>query len=622
MAVGLAYVDQAYRAKLSAPFEQRLSGWSSSNSCRTCHPEHHASWARTFHRTMTQEATEASVLGAFDGREVTYWGVTARPVERLGKYFVEYLEGPGGRVARTIPVLRTVGSRRYQQYLTQDPQSAGENYYRIPLLWHIGESRWLHLNGAFLGHDDTPYNQHLALWNQNCIFCHNTGAVPGATNLDELVERQRGGEPVSPEWDVRYASEVSELGVACESCHGPAREHARRNRDPLRRYALHLRDQADPTVVNPARLDADLGSQVCGQCHGGRIPKEEKAIMDWLVDGHPYRPGENLEDYVDLILRDTPPPGGLPGDDLFSLRFWEDGTPRLTAYEYQGLLMSPCYAGGELSCGSCHTMHAGDIHGQITEEKRSNAACTVCHIEIGRDVPAHTRHAPQSSGSLCYECHMPRLVYGILEIHRSHRIETPDPSRDSAAARPNACTSCHLNRSPSWAAEVMREWWGDSFASPEQRRDSASVDMPDFLRQLHAGDPVQRAIAAKLAGRADTPLRPSERLSIAAHLLLGLRDEYPAVRWFARSSLLKLCEELDELPNELESAISSFDYIATPAERLAATETLRRLWNQTPKEGSRAPPEGFLLDVKWSPVGDRIDELLRLRSSKVIRIGE
>ena len=46
--------------------------WSTSDDCRSCHPDQHASWHRTFHRTMTQEASPESVVGAFDGRVVTF----------------------------------------------------------------------------------------------------------------------------------------------------------------------------------------------------------------------------------------------------------------------------------------------------------------------------------------------------------------------------------------------------------------------------------------------------------------------------------------------------------------------------------------------------------------------
>src|SRR5690606_8990524 len=46
--------------------------------CRRCHEAHFESWHRTYHRTMTQEASDAAVLGDFDGAELEYMGVIAR----------------------------------------------------------------------------------------------------------------------------------------------------------------------------------------------------------------------------------------------------------------------------------------------------------------------------------------------------------------------------------------------------------------------------------------------------------------------------------------------------------------------------------------------------------------
>src|SRR5688572_19998341 len=38
------------------PAENRGDGYVRSETCRSCHPDQHASWHRTFHRSMTQHA--------------------------------------------------------------------------------------------------------------------------------------------------------------------------------------------------------------------------------------------------------------------------------------------------------------------------------------------------------------------------------------------------------------------------------------------------------------------------------------------------------------------------------------------------------------------------------------
>ena len=54
----------------AVPGEVRDGGFVSSAACRACHPEEYRAWHRSFHRTMTQVATPASVLGSFDDVEL------------------------------------------------------------------------------------------------------------------------------------------------------------------------------------------------------------------------------------------------------------------------------------------------------------------------------------------------------------------------------------------------------------------------------------------------------------------------------------------------------------------------------------------------------------------------
>ena len=94
-------------------------------------------------------------------------------------------------------------------------------------------------------------------------------------------------------------------------------------------------------------------------------------------------------------------------------------------------------------------MHEGDPRGQIREPfagANEDHMCTQCHapLAVPAAVAAHTHHDPAGEGARCVGCHMPRIVYGVLDIHRSHRIEIPkvppnDP-HDSGygAGRPDA----------------------------------------------------------------------------------------------------------------------------------------------------------------------------------------
>jgi predicted CXXCH cytochrome family protein len=93
-----------------------------------------------------------------------------------------------------------------------------------------------------------------------------------------------------------------------------------------------------------------------------------------MSEGDPYDAGKNLLEFYRPVQRED-----KIGSFSFAARFWEDGSPRLTAYEYQGLTRSKCYRAGKpghrITCTSCHEMHGGDPRGQLTEKMKTNAAC-------------------------------------------------------------------------------------------------------------------------------------------------------------------------------------------------------------------------------------------------------
>jgi len=582
------------------PWIHRTDDFVGSQTCRTCHLDHHDSWERTYHRTMTQRVTPETIQGAFDGREVRYEGQTARVFRDGDRYFFELPDAQGRREAE---VVLAVGSRRYQQYFEREQHDEGFIFRRLPFLWHIDEQRWLHLNTVFLGPDDANWNKARARWNDNCVFCHNTGARPGETHR------------VSSGGQRQFNSEVAELGIACESCHGPGRRHAESERSPVGRYTTYAGKRSTRDIVNPAELEPQREIEVCGQCHGQRLPVDRAHLAAWLQTGPTYRSGNDLTDHVIPVVRTTPSPTEqIP--DLFKLRFWNDGTPRLSAYEYQGIAMSACHAEGTLKCGSCHTMHGGDPKGMIEPEMRGDAACTSCHTKIAQDIRSHTGHVETSSGSRCLDCHMPRIVYGILEVHRSHFIEIPDAARDAETGRPNACTLCHLDRSLLWAARESRRIWGDAFRDPLHRFDRAPLELPDATTSLLAGDAVQRVVFASAAGRPGSDLTPAEKTDMRVALAVATGDGYPSVRWTARRSLLALEREWD---TGLSSLLADWDHTAASTRTDMAYDLLDRM-------ASSAPPIEGAPSVLLLPDGsinmERILALLDLQEDRVIDIGE
>jgi len=609
-------------AKLAEPVDFSSVDYVGSAACRDCHEDRHQSWYGTFHRTMTQEAGPDSVQGRFDGRALEFQGIRVRPLREGENYYFEYTDIDSGRALNRVRIERTVGSNRYQQYLTRIDETG--TYARLHYLWHNGDQRWVHMNAVFLGPDGQDYDAQVAIWNQNCIFCHNTGMEPGLLNEDELRQRAAAGEPVNLALDTRFDSSVAELGISCESCHGPGETHVARARDFVQRQAMRLFPGRDASIFNPMR-DPVRGSQVCGQCHAQRVPAEARRIIDWMYDGPSYRPGDDLLNHVTPVRRDLRAP--VQGqEDMFRPRFWADGTPRLTAYEFQGMRMSEGHQDTDLSCMDCHTMHAGDPRGQMTDRQHGDAPCLRCHTDYADEeiIAEHSRHAPDSDGARCYSCHMPEMVYGVMDIHRGHRIESPDAVRDAAAGRPNACLNCHLGQSPRWAAEQLAEHW-DVPITPITRRDGGDPALAEGATMLY-GDPVQKAIVAWRAGRPDNADQGLEAAWKVPWLLAAMGDNYPSTRRFARMSLRDLLAAWPDAATvaELALLVDQFDFTGPPEQRQQSLRMAELSWRALDKQQWPSPPEASGLDADYRIPDDLLRRLITLgrRQDKQIHIGE
>lgn len=586
--LGWTFVDRSAWAEIDRHGEP-MSG---SDSCRACHPQQWESWHHSWHRTMTQRVSaggalevelepaprrasvhdQAGVLAPFAGETLDYGGFRAtmfRDGEGRPQLRVEPLDLDtgeiGGPPVLEVEVALSVGSHRYQQYVAYLDRGGGQaELWRLPVAWHRAEARWIHMNGAFVEPEGelgslADYERHLSRWNDNCVFCHNTGSVPG---LDAA------GEP--------FETRVGELGISCEACHGPAEVHVRRHRqNPLRRMLALDRTRADGSIAHPGRLDPARSSEVCGRCHGQRIARDIAAVM---AEGDGFVAGDELAAVSRPIFADSRIAGaeGLGEGQPFAARFWPDQSPRLSAYEYQGLLLSPCWNEGEgLACNDCHDMHGEQPDGQLRAGKERGASCLSCHVEAELEVGAqgiHGGHEP-STGVDCLDCHMPRTTYGLLEGMISHRITSPDPGvwvgRDD---QPDACTQCHVERSRLWAAEAMARLGlkGSEPGAPGAHEQHGSRVALDLL----GGDAIARNLAADALAQTKASGSLEQRM---AWLGEGLEDEYPSVRWFAWRGLRSLAQDLPVGARRegLLADLEAFDYLGPVEDRVEIVARVR-----------------------------------------------
>ncbi len=518
------------------PRAKRADGYVTSSDCQSCHREQFDTWHRTFHRTMTQEATPATVLGDFvRSNKIAFGGITAEMV-REGDRFVMKLRDQQDH-SQSLTISRTIGSHRMQQYLMADDT----RHVRLPVAYDLVNKRWIHLNGSFFHPDGTDYRHHVTEWNSNCIFCHNTKAEPGF------------------DWDKQtWNTRVAELGIGCGSCHGPGADHIQAAASSATKalWADHSTNAPPTRIVHPGKLDSDRAMQICGHCHGQRVPEPVERIRDIMTTGDPYDAGADLHQFFKPVQKDT-----RIGELGFDSRFWADGSPRLTAFEYQGILRSKCLTAGppgnRITCISCHSMHGGDPRGMIKERNRGNTACTTCHPKLAETpaLIAHTGHASGSAGSSCYECHMPRITYGVMEAHRTHDISIPRPADTIALGKPNACNQCHLDKSANWAVRESARLWPMSSLATNTPSADAQFDEAEGARALAAGDALVRGLTARALAATAT----NQTAFVGPLLLQAMRDRYPIVRYFAANGLASI-----------DPALPKPDYLAEAATRSSA----------------------------------------------------
>lgn len=606
------------------PVQVKGDGYVSSQTCRACHPSQYGTWRDSYHRTMTQVATPEAVRADFDGLMIPAMpGASSMRVERRGRDFWAEFEDPDrDRAQAASPrikrqVVMVTGSHHQQVYWYRTDRS--RILGQLPMMYLIAERRWIPRRSAFLTPPSGPHRSETGRWNSTCLNCHSTHGKPRI----DMKGGSADSEPIAN-------TTTAELGIGCEACHGPAEEHVRQNRSFPRRYMLHLTGRNDPTIVEPRRVNPRFSSQICGQCHGVWELNDEASRQALNTAGFPYRPGDDLT-RTRLIVQPSHEPvlarGSTSNSSDFaavvaeaSTHFWSDGMIRVSGREYNGLIASPCFKDAtddkrRMSCFSCHAMHKtpddprtahewADTH-QVASGMNGNAACLQCHPSIRSNLTQHTKHQSDSTGSLCYNCHMPYTTYGLLNALRSHQISSPSVSATVQTGRPNACNLCHLDKTLQWTSDHLERWYRIPVVplEPEQRSTAAS------LLWLLRGDAGQRALAAWSLGWQPAQLTAGTSW-MPAYLAILLDDPYDAVRFVAARSL-RTMPAFADFP---------YDFVGPSANRVKDGLRAMEVWRRT-RTQVRTDSALLLDDDGWLDV-DAVTLMLAKRDNRPITLAE
>ena len=317
-----------------------------SEKCAECHKEIAQNYSHSAHYLTSRPAAKDSIAGKFDTGKNTLQTANPALVYHMEStdtgFFQAAVEGnpPDSSVNRERFDIVVGSSRKGQSYLYWK----GDQLFQLPVSYWTELDSWVNSPGYLDGVAD--FHRPIL---PRCLECH-------ATYFD-----------ASGLFSNQYKKSGYVLGISCEKCHGPGREH-------VQRYSSANKSGTDGALVNPAKLGLERQMDGCGLCHGG--------IGQALAPAFTFRPGDALSKYVKL----TEP---RPNDYI-----------DVHGNQVALLERSRCFQrSSNLTCTSCHNVHT------VQRDAASfSRYCLSCHKA---ENCGEFHKVGQQIAKDCVSCHMP-----------------------------------------------------------------------------------------------------------------------------------------------------------------------------------------------------------------------
>lgn len=458
------------------------STYTGSANCKSCHETAYAEWHKSDHFLAMQPANDSTVLGDFNNTRFIADGVTSSFFKKDGKFYIN-TQGDDSK-NNDYEVLYTFGYFPLQQYLIAFPDGKMQS---TRLSWDSRDKKWFHqYAGTQICHDDwLHWTGNSQNWNTMCASCHSTDL---RKNYNDQTDS--------------YNTTWKEINVTCESCHGPGSSHIE--------YINSKNYKKGERIENAGLFyGRDTVSQLqlntCATCHA-----RKSDVAPALV-----RSKEIMDDLIPQVISNE--------------MYFADGQIMEEDYEYGSFTQSKMFH-HNVRCTNCHNPHTGKIR------LPGNNLCLQCH-KLTYNTEAHHFHKHDSEGAQCVNCHMVARTYMGVDHRRDHSFRIPRPDQSVQYGTPNACTNCHHDKSPSWAADSVKKWYGptrkyhfsDDLIPGSLLNDQSESHLIKLLGDT-AQPEIARATAANYLGNLQT-------LNGAKALLGALKDKKALVRYHTIRSL-------------------------------------------------------------------------------------
>lgn len=476
--------------------------YSGPESCRECHAKNYESWSTHPHRFMNAYANESTVKGDFSGNAtINYFGGLGEFYQEGDEYRMKLTRD---KIIRVYTINQTIGSRFTQYYIGKQilgPEPTDHELYKtdhvLPFGYWMDARQWVpivHVNfisdgGRMKDEDECPSDRRLDPFSEPgftpyaaCNVCHTTFPLADLiVNRPEVVGRHvphrvnfsasdylRKAHPEVWKSD-KHAAEISNkdvremkavmkkweapdkavnLGISCEACHLGSKAHVENQRTKPDFFAK------SPHLYLEGLQEKDYGrtqvnvNYICGRCHAGSRPEFAAGMSTW-----------NSTEYTDATR-------------------------------------GRCYS--QLRCIDCHDPHKGIGQKWKPSPAEDDQSCVRCHEQFTEldAIAAHTHHKPNTAGSRCMNCHMPRMNEGLQDVVRTHMIFSPTDGSMIERNHPNACNMCHTDQPIDWTLTHLKDWYGKTYSEQRLSIFYRNRDAPAAINWLAHENASVRLVAA------------------------------------------------------------------------------------------------------------------------------
>ena len=324
--------------------------------CRSCHLEKAKTYAQTAHHLATSWPSPRTMKGSFtpdsNVLKTSNPYLSFKMTQTGDGYFQSAEEALSAtkKVSRSERIDIVAGSaRKGQSYLFWK----GDQLFQLPVTYWTETDTWVNSPSY---PDGSPHFDKAII--PRCLECH-------ASYFDWLPP------PVN-----RYRKTSLVLGIFCEKCHGPGREHVVRHR-----LKATLPAGTSEAIVNPALLARDRQIDICGLCHSGNGTPIQPALS--------FLPGDSLDDFIDIPFAGPEEAVDVHGSQVQLLR------------------RSKCFQSTTtLTCSTCH-----DVHKPQVDAAAFSPRCLSCHQP--RQCGQYAKMGESIAGN-CIDCHMPLQESRVL----------------------------------------------------------------------------------------------------------------------------------------------------------------------------------------------------------------